>query len=237
MHLREPWYAPDRKSLCNGHINLCARGEGSRATAHSRALSRNAWPQCADRWRIAWNERARAFAPRSGSAKPRPERARQSKAVAPPSAPASIANALLAAISSVALEQLRAREAFIWKVALEARRRLAAIPRGAPSRRPVRGLPRMRVFRLESCPRDWRMTLNIEDYAVIGDCETAALVGRDLVVDWLCLRRFDSPAHFAILRRHQGERPIVDRADRSWCPNAVGHHGHTLDSRNHDRGR
>ena len=95
-----------------------------RTAALAGALSRNAWPQCADRWHIAWNERARAFAPRSGSAKPRPERARQSKAVAPPSAPASIANALLAAISSVALEQLRAREAFIWKVALEARWRL-----------------------------------------------------------------------------------------------------------------
>jgi GH15 family glucan-1,4-alpha-glucosidase len=71
------------------------------------------------------------------------------------------------------------------------------------------------------------MSTPIEDYALIGDCRTAALVGRDGSIDWLCWPRFDSDACFAALlgSREHGRWLIAPRDEasitRRYRPNTL----------------
>ena len=82
-------------------------------------------------------------------------------------------------------------------------------------------------------------THRIEDYALIGDCETAALVGCDGSIDWLCWPRFDSDACFAALlgspehgRFRIAPRATVTRVTRRYRPDTL-----ILETQLRDRGR
>ncbi|HVY25723.1 MAG TPA: glycoside hydrolase family 15 protein [Polyangiaceae bacterium] len=72
------------------------------------------------------------------------------------------------------------------------------------------------------------MSVPIEDYALIGDCQCAALVSKTGSIDWLCLPRFDSDACFAALlggaeQGHWSLRPVASpqTSTRRYLPDTL----------------
>ncbi len=61
------------------------------------------------------------------------------------------------------------------------------------------------------------MTERIEDYAMIGDCRTAAIIGKSGSIDWFCAPRFDSAACFAaLLGNEKNGRWLISPSAKSF---------------------
>src|SRR5690242_5695984 len=75
---------------------------------------------------------------------------------------------------------------------------------------------RGRLFLILNHRRRSTMSTPIEDYALIGDCRSAALVSRTGSIDWLCWPRFDSEACFAaLLGDREHGRWLVEPRDKA----------------------
>src|SRR5574341_971894 len=72
------------------------------------------------------------------------------------------------------------------------------------------------------------MASRIEDYALIGDFQTAALVARDGSIDWLCFPRFDSGACFAALLGTERNGRWLLRPAREGKTTSRAYRGDTL---------
>jgi len=60
-------------------------------------------------------------------------------------------------------------------------------------------MTRLAALKASNSRMDGQIVARIEDYAIVGDLHTAALIGTDGSIDWLCLPHFSSPACFAAL--------------------------------------
>jgi GH15 family glucan-1,4-alpha-glucosidase len=72
------------------------------------------------------------------------------------------------------------------------------------------------------------LPMAIEDYGLIGDCRTAALVGRNGSIDWLCWPRFDSAACFAALLGSADHGRWSIRPANEPCQTSRSYRGDTM---------